>query len=113
MENTVPDKESPLTQEQADAMSTVIKTAAQEVGPIVQAMQTEAYRHAEATQAASNAAAQRMAIPAAIIAIGISAFGGTAAIIAIVQGQHQVAREILLPLLSFAGGLGVGARLLK
>jgi len=113
MENTTPGTDAPMTQDQADAMATIIRTAAQEVGPVLQHMQAESYRHAETLQAASNEAARRMAIPAAIIAISISLFGGVAALLALYKGEYQLTREILLPLLSFAGGLGVGARLLK
>lgn len=102
METTVqPDKPTPaeqaMTPEQAEAWGTIMQSA----HPIIK----DYFAHAERVNEQSRQAAR----PIYWIAGGIVAATAAAALWSVVnQTEGQLARELLLPLLSFAGGLGIG-----
>lgn len=93
-----PPLEAPkMTPEQAEAWGTIMDRA----HPIIR----EYFSHAERVNEQNRVAAR----PIYWIAGGIVAATAGAALWAIVSNsENQLARELLLPLLSFAGGLGIG-----
>lgn len=86
-----------MTPESAEAWAIVIKA--------VEPLFDRHHSHVERV----NEQARKAARPMFIVAGGIAAaVGGTALWAAIHNGDAQLARDLLLPLLAFAGGLGIG-----
>jgi len=85
-----------MTPEQAEAWGTIMQSA----HPIIK----DYFAHAERVNEQARVAAR----PVYWIAGGITAAVAVAGLVSLCIQQGQLARELLLPLLAFAGGLGIG-----
>ena len=86
-----------MTQEQADAYSTVLTS----VKPLFDAY----YEHQERVNEQARVAARPIFW---IAGVGVVAVGGAALWAVVMTTDAQLSRDLLLPLLSFIGGLGLG-----
>jgi hypothetical protein len=86
-----------MTPESAEAWAIVIKA--------VEPLFDRHHSHVERVNEQNRKAARPMYW---IASVAVVAVAGVALWATIVRGDSQLARDLLLPLLSFAGGLGIG-----